>query len=79
MAQRALLDLTSLQLHFIGPGNLQLDLPAGTDSFQLEVAPSGHLVLPCGNYSPIKTVLDKTPLTLLTAEKAAPSPPHSSM
>jgi len=79
MAQRALLDLTTLQLHFIGPGNLQLDLPSGSESFQLEIAPSGHLVLPCGAYPDSKPVLDATPLTLLTAPKAPLAPPLSSM
>jgi hypothetical protein len=73
MSQRALLDLTTLKLHFVGPGTLQLDLPAGSESFQLEIAPSGHLVLPCGHYPTKQPVLDSKPLTLLTAADSSAS------
>ena len=46
---RAVLDFSTLQLHCCGPGDTEVNkgLPPGTDSFQLEVAPSGHIVLPC--------------------------------
>eukprot|EP00974_Lingulodinium_polyedra_P104496 10115224-Lingulodinium_polyedra.AAC.1 len=46
---RVVLDFTTLRLHFCGPGDYDMErtLPEGTDSFQLELAPSGHLVLPC--------------------------------
>ena len=49
---RAVLDFTTLRLHFCGPGDNEMEksLPAGTDTFQLELAPSGHLVLPCCEY-----------------------------
>ena len=57
--QRAILDLHSLQLHFCGPGDTKLDLPPGSDSFQLELSPSGHLVLPCGRYEEAKASTQK--------------------
>jgi hypothetical protein len=43
---RAVLDFQTLTLHFCGPGDHDLGrgLPPGTDSFQSEIAPSGHLV-----------------------------------
>ena len=49
---RAVLDFNTLRLHFCGPGDNEMEksLPAGTDTFQLELAPSGHLVLPCCEY-----------------------------
>ena len=49
---RAILDCNTRQLHFCGPGDYDLTklLPPGTDSLQLEIAPSGHLVLPCCEY-----------------------------
>ena len=47
---RAVLDMVSNQLHFCGPGDVKLTLPPGTESYQLEVAPSGHLVLPIGDF-----------------------------
>ena len=49
---RAVLDFSSLKLHFCGPGDIKIEsgLPAGTESFQLETAPSGHIVLPCCEY-----------------------------
>eukprot|EP00974_Lingulodinium_polyedra_P064696 6250271-Lingulodinium_polyedra.AAC.1 len=42
---RTLLDFTTLRLHFFGPGDRDMEraLPEGTDTFQLELAPSGHL------------------------------------
>ena len=40
-------------MHFCGPGNYDLEaaLPPGAERFQGELAPSGHLVLPCGEFS----------------------------
>ena len=45
---RAILDFNTMELHFCGPGDYDLGkaLPPGTDTFQLEKAPSGHMVLP---------------------------------
>lgn len=48
----AILDFATLELHFQGPGRqpLRQHLPAGTETFPLELAPSGHMVLPCCEY-----------------------------
>jgi len=45
----------TLKIHFLGPGNYNLNpsLPAGTESYQCELSPSGHIVLPCSRYSGI--------------------------
>ena len=51
MDNRAILDMRTQQLHFLGPGDCELNLPPGTDSYQLEQAPSGHLMLPCSEFS----------------------------
>ena len=60
---RAVLDFNTLQLHFCGPGNydLQTGLPPGTESFQCEMAPSGHIVLPCCEYDAVPARDDNTP------------------
>ena len=49
---RALLDFRTQELYFLGPGDYDLmkAVPAGTDVFDLERAPSGHLVIPCCEY-----------------------------
>ena len=49
---RVVLDLQKLKIYFVGPGDYDLDkaLSPGTVSFELEVAPSGHLLLPCSNF-----------------------------
>ena len=49
---RGILDFNTMELHFCGPGDYDLGkaLPPGTDTFQLEKAPSGHMVLPCCEY-----------------------------
>ena len=51
---RAVFDVVNLQLHFCGPADINLTLPPGTKSFQLEISPSGHLVLPCTNFENIQ-------------------------
>ena len=44
--------LNTLQMHWLGPGSydLQTVLPPGTESYQCELALSGHMVLPCCEY-----------------------------
>ena len=49
---RAILDLSKKQLHFVGRGEPTLVLPPGSETFQLETAISGHLLLPCVSSSP---------------------------
>lgn len=69
---RGVLDMINLQLHMCGPGDVQVTLPPGTKSYQLEVSPSGHLVLPCSNFSGT-TMSDSTPseVVLQTTEMNA--------
>ena len=57
--QRTVLDLVNNQMHFCGPGEITLNLPPGTESFQLEEAPSGHLVLPICEYDDADSAEDK--------------------
>ena len=49
---RAIIDCNTNKLYFLGPGDYDLDkaMPAGTDVYQMEIAPSGHMVLPLCNY-----------------------------
>jgi len=39
------------ELHFVGPGGIEMKLPPGTKSFHLERAPSGHLMLPVSQFA----------------------------
>ena len=48
---RAILDLGKRQLHFLGEGEPTLVLPSGSETFQLESALSGHLLLPCTSHA----------------------------
>ena len=46
-----------------GGGNVYLSLPAGTDSFPLDITPSGHLALPSGQYTderPLSVPMERT-------------------
>ena len=63
---RAVLDFNTLQLHFCGPGNYDLHtgLPPNTESFQCEIAPSGHIVLPCCEYE-VTSASNDSPLTFV--------------
>ena len=68
---RVVLDLQKLRMYFVGPGDYDLDkaLSPGTVSFALEVAPSGHLLLPCSNFSamtPNSTKVHHTETSLTT-------------
>ena len=51
--RRTLLDMNTLKIHFLGPGKYELSdvLPPGTESYQCELSPSGHMMLPCGKYT----------------------------
>ena len=51
---RAVLDMVALQLHVRGPSDISLTLPPGTKPFQLEISPSGHVVLPFTNFENIQ-------------------------
>ena len=60
------------QLHFLGPGDYDLSkaFPPGTDTYQLEHAPSGHSVLPCCEYSGTASSSSDSSLTLVTRMRA---------
>ena len=47
---RAVIDFTTGKMYLMGPGDPEFDFPPGTECFQLERAPSGHLLLPCHRY-----------------------------
>ena len=57
-------------LCFMGPGDYELDtaMPPGTDSFQLETAPSGHSVLPRFEYAPASNIAEHT-LTVIACTR----------
>ena len=84
--RHAVLDMQKNHLHFLGPGEYDLCsmLPPGTESYQLLVAPSGHLLLPCNHFKEFdrnqmtgNLTLDQAPLHLMaqasTASAAASS------
>ena len=51
----ALLDMSRKQLHFMPQGTeATIVLPPGAETFQLESAQSGHLLLPCGEFGALK-------------------------
>ena len=59
--------MVNLQLHFCGPAGATIDPGPGATTFQLEVSPSGHLVLPCSNFAAHQghnPQLDQATLTL---------------
>ena len=48
--RRAILDCDKKLLHFPSTGEVTLKLPPGSETFQLEAAESGHLLLPCDSF-----------------------------
>ena len=77
---RGILDLNTLKVYFAGPGDYDLEkaMPPGTEVYQGELAPSGHMVLPCCEFSKDKTAKsDSSSLTLVAKqeeEKHEPEP-----
>ena len=77
---KAILDFGTRQLHFIKNGAATIDLPSGSSTFQLEHAPSGHLVLPCSNFQEAeeqRKKLDDEEMALMETE-TSPSSSSSS-
>ena len=44
--RRVILDLMTNKLHMLGPGNVNSELPPGSQTLQMKQGPSGHLLLP---------------------------------
>ena len=76
---RAVLDFTTLKLYFCGPADYDVaeSLPEGSDTFQLEIAPSGHIVLPCCEFESGSTSTQHS-LTLLNSSSTSRSRSSSS-
>ena len=73
---RAVIDFGTLKMDFAGPGEYDLGrvLPPGTDCFQCELAPSGHMVLPCCEYGNGSTSRSDGELTLVTQQRSREVP-----
>ena len=50
---RAVIDFGKLEMYFLGPADYELEqaMPPGTDCMQLDLAPSGHMVLHCSEFT----------------------------
>ena len=44
---RVLLDCFNLRMYTIGPGEAVIELPPGSEMYELEESRDGHLMLPC--------------------------------
>ena len=69
-----------MKMYFAGPGDYDLNrgLPPGTDCFQCELAPSGHMVIPCCEYGNETGQHGSGELTLVTQQRTETSPGSSS-
>eukprot|EP00974_Lingulodinium_polyedra_P123834 11188268-Lingulodinium_polyedra.AAC.1 len=65
MAKRAVIDIVKRRLHLCGPGALKIELPPGSQTFELEQSLCGHWLLPVSDFHTIKP----------TSDKLAPQPP----
>ena len=48
--KRAVIDTIGMKLYLAGPGGISITASPGTEIFELEQAPSGHLLLPISNF-----------------------------
>jgi hypothetical protein len=53
--QRAVVDCHGLKLHLLGQGDLRLNLPPGSRTFQLELSEGGHLILPISEFDALQS------------------------
>ena len=69
---KAIIDFSTMMMYFAGPDEYDLSkaLPPGTDCFQGELAPSGHMVVPCCEYDDKPKRPDEGELTLVTKQRA---------
>ena len=51
--KRSVIDTTTGKIYMLGPGDCDLlkAMPPGTEVYQCEYAPSGHLILPCAEFA----------------------------
>ena len=65
---RTLIDTITNNIYMLGPGDyeeaLQGAMPPGTRCFQAEIAPSGHMMLPCATYDSGTPLKDEQGLKL---------------
>ena len=47
---RSIVDCYNNKIYFIGPGDVKIDMPPGSTCYDLELSPSGHLMLPITEY-----------------------------
>jgi hypothetical protein len=73
--RRAILDMTTMRLHFTGPGETTVNLSPGSRTFQCHQSPSGHMMLPCCNYevaAPARARHDNSSQLSLAVDTAEP-------
>jgi hypothetical protein len=71
--QNAVLDLSKMQLHMCGNSGCEITPGTGSHTFNLEISPSGHLILPCCEYEqldsqtkPLRTEPMSYPATIVS-------------
>eukprot|EP00974_Lingulodinium_polyedra_P047490 4558168-Lingulodinium_polyedra.AAC.1 len=79
MAKRAVIDIVNRRLHLCGPGGVKIELPPGSQFFELEQAFfPGHLLLPVSDFHTIKPPGDQLapqpPVVALTTTEASADP-----
>ena len=68
---KAIVDFNTMKMYFPGPGqrNLESAMAPGTKEFQCELAPSGHMVMPCSEFQGRQAEVNNT-LTLLRQDES---------
>ncbi|CAE7581720.1 RE1 [Symbiodinium sp. CCMP2592] len=67
----AILDMRTNQLHFAASDKVTIALPPGSETFQLEAAASGHLLLPCSAFEHVSAAAVQGEHHLFADNKAA--------
>ena len=69
--KRAIIDFRDSTITFCGPDDTPLQYPTGSDTLQLHHAPSGHLMLPCGEFAAEASALPEEGMALMAETATA--------
>jgi hypothetical protein len=76
---RVLLDCFNNKFIMVGPGGYELKLSPGSETYELEESPAGHLMLPCSKYSAAGSPYDAGASTVFATDGEAAVADHADL
>jgi hypothetical protein len=73
------LDCFNNKFIMVGPGGYELKLSPGSETYELEESPAGHLMLPCSKYSAAGSPHDAGASTVFAIDGEAAVADHADL